>query len=422
MSAFGGSEVGGLVDHLFRHQAGRMVATLTRIFGSDRLDLAEEVVQDALVKALERWPYRGVPQNPTAWLIQVAKRHALDVLRRESSFDEKSAELLIRWPVVSEAPRGEELDDQLAMIFMCCHPDLPDESRLALTLKTVMGFGVEEIARAFLTKEATIAQRLVRAKRVIRDRPLVFELPDGSELAARLDAALEVLYLLFNEGYAAHGGENLIRAELCEEAIRLGRLVVDHLKTGVPKTHALLALMLLHAARLPARVDEAGDLFLLSVQDRSRWDCRLIAQGLAHLDRSAEGNEMSAYHFEAGIAACHVTAPNYEATDWAYIAELYDQLYAVKPTPVVALNRAVARSRLSGPDAGLREIEAIQAHHAMRDYYLLPAVEAELWRELGKHEPAITAYQRALACPCTEPERRFLLKRVQSMTGQVVHK
>ncbi|MBI3606939.1 MAG: sigma-70 family RNA polymerase sigma factor [Nitrospirae bacterium] len=397
-----------------------MVATLTRIFGAGRLDLAEEVVQDALIKALERWPFHGVPQNPTAWLIQAAKHRALDMLRRESSFDEKSAELLIRWPVVAEAPRGEELDDQLAMIFMCCHPDLPDESRLVLALKTVMGFSVEEIARAFLTKEATIAQRLVRAKRVIRDRSLVFEVPDGSELAQRLDAALDVLYLLFNEGYAAHGGDNLIRAELCEEAIRLGSLVVAHLRTGVPKSHALLALMLLHAAclpaRLPARVDEAGDLFLLSEQDRSRWDLGLIAQGLAHLDRSAEGNEMSAYHVEAGIAACHATAPSFEATDWAYIAELYDQLYAIKPTPVVALNRAVARSRLLGPEAGLREIDTIQAHHAMRDYYLLPAVEAEWWRELGKHEPAITAYQRALACPCTEPERRFLLKRVQSMT------
>lgn len=395
-----------------------MVATLTRIFGADRLDLAEDVVQDALIKALDQWPFYGVPKNPTAWLIQVAKHRALDLIRREASFEEKSVELAARWPAASEGAGQAVLDDQLAMMFMCCHPDLPRESQVALTLKTVAGLGVEEIARAYLAKETTIAQRLVRAKRMIREQRIVFDVPSGAELAGRLDVVLEVLYLLFNEGYTAHGGENLVRAELCEEAIRLGRLVASHFRTDCPKTHALLALMCLHASRLPARVDTGGDLLLLGEQDRSRWDRQLIDRGLLHLERSAQGGELSAYHLEAGISACHATASSYESTDWGYVVELYDQLYATKPTPVVALNRAAALSRLKGPLHGLRAIEAVQHDPILRDYYLLPAIQGELWREIGDKEQAAGGYRRALACTCTEPERRFLLEKLRSVSGE----
>src|SRR5215510_11652054 len=271
------NQVPALVDHLFRHQAGQMIATLVRIFGPRHIDLAEEVVQDALLKALQQWPYRGVPDNPVAWLIQVAKNRALDLLRRESSLQAKSEEIVRAFSLQEdfanrrvEIERGSEsLDDTLGMIFMACHPAIPREGRVALTLKTVGGFGVSEIARAFLAKEPTIAQRLVRAKRLIRDEGVTFDLPTRTEMSTRLDSVLEVLYLLFNEGYTAHAGENLVRADLAQEAIRLCSLLVRHRATNRPKCHALLALMMFQAARLHARVGEGGELALLSEQDRS---------------------------------------------------------------------------------------------------------------------------------------------------------
>jgi len=394
-----------LVDHLFRRQAGRMVSTLTRIFGPRYLSLAEDVVQEALVKALEQWPHRGVPANPAAWIIEVAKHRALDVVRREARLAQKAPELARAFSPAS-AP-AEAMDDQLAMMFLCCHPEVPRDARLALTLKTVCGFGTGEIARAFLIQETAAAQRIVRAKRLIRDRDLSFELPEAHQLAERLDSVLQTLYLMFNEGYSS-GGEQLLRQDLVEESVRLAVLVADHPSTTAPHCHALLALFLLQAARSPARVDAAGDLFLLRDQDRSQWDRALISEGLRRLDQSASGTRMTEYHLEAGIAAAHVTAPDFSSTDWPYIAQLYDRLYAMNPSPVVALNRGVAIAQVRGPHAGLQALTAIEAHPALTRYHLLPATLGMLWREIGESEKAAAFFRRALECECSAPERRFL--------------
>ncbi len=417
-------KVGGLVEHLFRHQAGQMISTLTRVFGSAHLDLAEEVVQDALLKALEQWPYRGIPENPVAWLVQVAKNRALDLLRRNTSFQAKTQELARAFDAQEafanrriESP-DELLDDELSMMFMACHPLIARESRVALTLKTIGGFGVSEIARAFLAREATIAQRIVRAKRQIRDAGIQFEMPSPADLSSRLDSVLEVIYLLFNEGYAAHQGENLVRADMCQEAIRLCQLLVRHPATTLPKSHALLALLLLQAARLPARVGASGELFLLQDQDRTLWDRGLLYQGLWHLNQSAEGDELTEYHIQAAIAACHAAADNYETTDWQRIVELYDQLQAVNPSPIVALNRAVAISRSRGAEAGIQALEQISEHPALAHYYLLPATMGELWNEVGEPAKAADCFRQALTCSCSEPERRFLLRKLETTTIQ----
>jgi len=418
------NKVPALVDHLFRHQAGQMIATLVRIFGPRYIDLAEEVVQDALLKALQQWPYRGVPDNPLAWLIQVAKNRALDLLRRETSLREKSEEIVRAFAAQEEfanrqreVERGSEsFDDTLGMILMACHPAIPREGRVALTLKTIGGFGVSEIARAFLAREATVAQRLVRAKRSIREEGITFDLPSQSEMPARLDSVLEVLYLLFNEGYTAHAGENLVRADLVEEAIRVASLVIRHPATDQPKCHALLALMMFHTARLAARIGEGGELSLLADQDRSLWDRRLIYLAYKHLERSAEGDEFSEYHLQAAIAACHTAATSYDLTDWAEIVRLYDMLVALNPSPVVALNRAVALAKWRGPEAGIRAIEEFSNHPALQHYYLLPATLGELWSEMGDAKKAADFYRQALDHPCSDPERRFLSKRLEALS------
>ena len=418
------NKVPALVDHLFRHQTGQMIATLVRVFGPRHIDLAEEVVQEALLKALQLWSYRGVPDNPSAWLIQVAKNRALDRLRREASLREKADEIIRTFAaqeVLANQRAGsthEALDDSLAMIFMACHPAIAREARVALTLKTVGGFGTSEIARAFLAKEPTIAQRLVRAKRLIRDEGITFELPSPKEMSARLDSVLEVIYLIFNEGYAAHSGENLVRADLCDEAIRLCSLIVQHPATNLPKSHALLSLMLFQAARLQARVGESGELSVLAEQDRTLWDRRLMAMGFHHLDRSAAGQEFTEYHLQAAIASCHAAATRYELTNWEQIVRLYDLLVALNPSPVIALNRAVAIAKHRGAEAGLREVERIIEHPALQHYYLLPATIGEFWQELGDAEKAADNLRQALRCSCSEPERRFLQKKLAAVTNQ----
>jgi RNA polymerase sigma-70 factor (ECF subfamily) len=302
------------------------------------------------------------------------------------------------------------------MIFMACHPSIPREGRVALTLKTVGGFGVSEIARAFLAKEPTIAQRLVRAKRLIRDEGVTFDLPSGAEMSARLNSVLEVLYLLFNEGYTAHAGENLVRDDLAQEAIRLCSLVIAHPATNLPKCHALLALMLFHTARLSTRVGEGGELSLLAEQDRSQWDRRMIYLAYKHLDAAAEGEEFTEYHLQAAIAACHAAAASYELTDWAEIVRLYDLLVGLNPSPVIALNRAVAIAKWKGPEAGILAIEEISRHPALQHYYLLPATLGELWGEMGDATKAADFYREALNHPCSEPERRLLSKRLDAAT------
>jgi RNA polymerase sigma-70 factor (ECF subfamily) len=407
-----------LVDHVFRSRAGQLVAWLTRIFGPAHIDLAEEVVQDALVKALQQWPYAGVPRNPGGWLFRVARNGALDALRRNRAFDARAhiirSELDRLGGAQSAEPSSEAIDDdELRMVFLCCHPALAPDARVALSLKTVGGFSVAEIARAFLAPEATIAQRLVRAKRLLRDHDVGFELPRGSDLAPRTESVLEVIYLLFNEGYNAHAGEDLIRQDLCGEALRLGRLVAGSEIAGSPAAHALVALMAFQAARLPARVDGQGELVLLEDQDRSRWDRSLVGLGFAHFERCAEGRQMTVYHVQAAIAAVHAGSARTGPAEWRRILSLYDDLMVLNPSPVIQLNRAVALSRVEGPAAGLAELAALENEPALAQYYLLHSVAGRLHAELGDRDRAIASYERALALRCTEPERRFLRTRLQ---------
>lgn len=389
-----------LVDHLFRREAGRIVSTLTRILGPRNLALAEDAVQDALIRALELWPFRGIPENPSAWLIQVAKNRALDRIRRETSLAAKlSGALEALEPPPSATPFA---DDEVVMLFLCAHPELPPESRLALTLKTVGGFSVGEIARALLAEESAIAQRIVRAKRQIGDQDLTFEMPGHAELSARLESVLAVLYLMFNEGYGA------LRVDLCEEAIRMARLIAGHPATALPATHALLSLLLLQSSRSSARLDPTGALLLLSDQDRTLWNRARIHEGLRYLDLSSTGDSVTQYHLEAGIAAAHAVSPDADSTDWPGILALYDDLYELNPSPVVALNRAVALSRVEGPRAGIEALAPFEHHPKLQRYYLLHAALGSLWRDLGDHEKARECFRRALECPCSEPERKFL--------------
>ncbi len=407
-----------LLEHLFRHQAGRMVAHLARLFGPARLDLAEDTVQEAMLRALQTWPYEGVPENAAAWLYRVAHNAAIDSVRRNQLLAEKADHIVAELTRSAAAPPcdpeiEEQLrDDELRMIFMCCHPEISRDPSVALSLKTVGGFSVREIARAFLADEATIAQRLVRAKRHVRDRGLTLDMPRGAELKQRLPSVLDVLYFMFNEGYTAHEGQDLIRQDLCLEALRLGSLVASS-SIATPRVHALVALMALQAARLPARVDEAGDLILLEFQDRSRWDQHLIALGFRHFDQSIAGEEISEYHLQAAIAAIHTRARDPGSIDWPAILELYDQLLALNASPVVALNRAVAVAKVHGPAEALAAIEPLENDPKLRDYYLRLAVRGHLLLVIRRRPEAAACFRAALDCPCSEPERRFLKRQLE---------
>jgi RNA polymerase sigma-70 factor (ECF subfamily) len=394
-----------------------MVAHLTRLLGPGNLSLAEETVQEAMLRALQTWPYQGLPDNPAAWLFRVAHNAAIDAVRRHQVLGEKTeaivAELTRAAVVEPSHPDIEEQlrDDELRMIFMCCHPEISRDARVALSLKTVGGFSVREIARAFLADDATIAQRLVRARRQIREQRLTLDMPGGRELNERLDSVLDVLYFMFNEGYAAHEGEALIRQDLCVEALRLGRLVASS-SIAEPRVHALVALMALHTARLPARVDEAGELVLLEDQDRGRWDPQLIGLGFHHFDRSMAGDDVSEYHVQAAIAATHARASVSAPLDWPLILHLYDQLLTINPSPVVELNRAVAVAKVRGAEEALAAIAPLEKDPKLRDYYLLLAVQGHLLLELGRRAEAAASFRAALECPCSEPERRFLRRKL----------
>src|SRR2546426_10809255 len=359
-------EVSQVVEHLFRHEAGKMVATLTRIFGVEHLTLSEDVVQEALAMALQTWPFYGIPKNPSAWIMRASRNLALDVVRREKVFRDKEPEIIRLVERQSPAPEAaifseqEIADDRLRMMFVCCHPLIPAEAQVALALNTLCGFSVAEISRAFLTTDVAIAKRLTRAKQRIREARIPFEIPEGEELARRLDGVLQSLYLLFNEGYKASSGEKLVREDICSEAIRLTGLLAEHAVGDQPKTHALLALMLLNAARIPTRVDGDGNLLRLQEQDRTRWDQPKIARGMFHFAHSAAGEEITEYHLQAGIAACHCAAKDYESTDWRQILSPYDRLIEFDHSPVVALNRAIAVATIHGPSAGLEAVAAIQ--------------------------------------------------------------
>jgi len=389
------------VAAVFREEAGRLTAAMLRVLGN--FDIAEEVVQDSLVAALERWPAQGIPDNPGAWLMTTARRRAIDLLRRDQRYAEKVA-LLERSTLPAEE---READDRLRLIFTCCHPALAQEAQVALTLRAVAGFTTQEIAAAFLVAEATMAQRIVRAKRKIVAAHIPYRVPEASELPARLDAVLAVLYLMFNEGYLSRGGASAMRRDLAEDAVWLARLL-DRLLPNQAEAIGLLALMRLHTARSRARFDAAGDMVLLRDQDRSLWDAPAIAEGIELLERAAALNDPGPYQLQAAIAAVHSEARSWEDTDWEQVVALYDALLRLMDTPVIRLNRAVALSHQLGPQVALGEVNDLAL--ALGEYHLFHATRAELLDELGEHALAREARQRALDL-CQNPAERALLLR-----------
>lgn len=412
-------DINRLADHLFRQEAGKLISILTGLFGLERLQLAEDVVQEALIRALKTWPYYGVPGNPAAWLTQTAKNLALDVIRREKLFQEKQPQIIttiedwVSEPEETPAFDHEIKDGRLRLMFACCHPQIPPESQTALALKTLCGFSPAEIASAFLTTEAAIAKRLVRARQRIHELKLPFEIPSGPDSAARLEAVLQTLYLLFNEGYKASSGERLIREELCAEAIRLVSLLVTEPVGNQPRTHALLALMLLSTARRPARTDAVGGLIRLQDQDRSLWDQSMIARGMSHLMKSAAGDNVTEYHLQAAISACHCAAPDFASTDWPQILSLYDRLVELDGSPVVALNRAVAVSHVHGPAAAIESLEPLR--HPLESYYLLHAALAEFKSQL--HDPSAAAHlEKAILLTQQKSEQDFFTEKLRNLS------
>jgi RNA polymerase sigma-70 factor (ECF subfamily) len=400
-----------------------MVATLTRIFGLENLTLAEDVVQEALARALQTWPFYGVPQNPAAWIMRASRNLALDVVRRQKVFRDKEAEIVHLMERDSPAPdtailqEQEIADDRLRMMFVCCHPLIPPEAQISLALKTLCGFNPAEIAKAFLTTEAAIAKRLTRAKQKIREAQIAFEIPSGEELTRRLAGVLQSLYLLFNEGYKASSGDSLIREDLCREAIRLTSLLAEHPSGNQPRTHALLALMLLNAARIPTRLDDDGNLLRLQEQDRTRWDQPMIARVL-HL-RNRRPVKRSPSIICAGIAACHCAAKDYTSTDWRQILELYDRLVEFNDSPVIALNRAVALAEVHGPQAGIEAVGAIQKLQSLESYYLLHAVLGEFESRLNHSHAAAAHFRKSLQLAEIKSERAFLSKRLQACEDKI---
>ena len=413
-----------LAEHFFRREAGPLIAALTRIFGVHNLALAEDVVQDAFCRATEVWRVRGVPENPSAWLMATAKNRALDRVRRERTAltfaPLLSRHLESEWtlaPAVNDAFEPAAVrDGQLQMMFSCCHPKLPEEAQLALILNILCGFGAHEIAAAFLTGRAAIEKRISRGKQALATAKELFDLA-GNDIEARLPTVQRALYLLFNEGYHGASAETPVHAELCDEAIRLVALLREHPPAATPATDALAALMHLHAARLPAKVDSAGDLSALVHQDRSRWDAERIAAGLELLGRSARGNEVTPYHLEAAIAAEHASAPTLAETNWGTIVSLYDKLMALAPSPVVALNRAIAIAERDGAEAGLQAMRVIEDTARLATYPFYQAALGELELRRGDRAAAAVHFRAALAVARSEPERRFLEKRIAAAEG-----
>jgi RNA polymerase sigma-70 factor (ECF subfamily) len=412
------------VESLFRREAGRMVAALTRVFGVHNLSLAEDVVQDAFCRAMEVWKFRGLPENPAAWLMAVAKNRAVDVLRRERTARTFAPELtrlfVSEWTLVPTidaqlSPHAIK-DDLLRLMFSCCDPRLREESQVALVLHILCGFGVDEVAGAFVVTHAAMEKRITRAKKVLAQSVRLFDTADATEFSSRLPAVQRALYLLFNEGYHGASPEFAMRAELCREAMRLVGLLQQNPFGSTPSTDALAALMCLNAARLPARTDSVGELLAMCDQDRSRWDRKLLDEGERLLERSARGSELTAYHLEAAIAWVHASAACAEDTDWSQIVALYDILLANRPSPIVALNRAIAVAQREGPESGLKAIEAIENRERLARYPFLPAALGDLELRAGRPASALRHFREARRLARNAAERRFLIRRETACT------
>src|SRR5246500_5077781 len=418
MSERSTEQIRELLDSLYRVDSRRILATLIRLLGD--FDLAEEAMHEAFAAALSLWPKTGVPDNPRPWLISTARFKAIDTLRRRARFDASQDEL-VRYLEAhsSSAERSNENeedsleDDRLRLIFTCCHPSLAPEAHVALTLREVCGLTTEEIAKTFLTTPRTLAQRIVRAKAKIRDTPIRYEVPTPEELPERLDAVLQVVYLVFNEGYCAAAGAEVTRAELTGEAIRLGRLLAE--LQPEPEVLGPLRLMLLQESRRAARTSPTGEMILLEHQDRSLWNREQIAEGVALLEKAMKSRRFGAYTIQAAIAAVHAGAKSVAATDWRQIVALYDQLVRIHPSPVAQLNRAVAIAMCDGPEAGLAHIDAVLEHGELANYYLAHSARADMYRRLGRTAEARASYEKALALTQQEPERQFLQERIQQL-------
>jgi RNA polymerase sigma-70 factor (ECF subfamily) len=405
-------QIRDVVDSVYRTESRRVFATLVRLLGD--FDLAEEAVHDAFASAVAQWPEQGVPTNPRAWLVSAGRFKAIDTMRRRARFDASLGELVNRIDQSTPDLDSETIeDDRLRLIFTCCHPAIAPEAQVALTLREVCGLTTEAIASAFLTSPSTLAQRIVRAKSKIREAGIPYQVPSREDLPDRLHTVLQVIYLVFNEGYSASSGESLLRADLSEEAIRLGRLMVELLPD--PEVLGLLALMLLHESRRHARHTSTGEIILLDDQDRSLWDRQLIAEGQELVDRAFLTQQFGPYMVQAGIAATHAAASTPADTDWAQIVALYDALAQISPSPVVELNRAVAIAMRDGPAAGLELVDAILTRGELADYHLAHATRADFCRRLGKTADARHSYQQALKLARQEPERRFLAGRIAEL-------
>lgn len=411
------SNIQELTDHLFRHESGKMVAVLSRLLGLQNIETAQDIVQDTLLQAMSTWGYKSIPDNPSGWLYRVAKNKAIDYLRRKKKFEEISPQYAYLLqseytlsPTVNNLFLENEIhDSQLRMMFACCHPSIPEESQVALTLKTLCGLSVNEIAKAFLTNEETINKRIYRAKEKIKAENIELNVPQGTELQPRLDTVLKSLYLLFNEGYNSSHADQLIREDLCHEAMRLCYLLIEHPLTASPRTKALLSLQCFQSSRFNARLDDQGHIILLKYQDRSKWYRPLIQKGFDYLDEATEPFEVSSYHFEAAIASLHAAAPSFEKTDWKSIYNLYELLYKIQPGPIVAMNKAIASAYAVSKQHALEELWAIKG---LENYYLYHTSIGEIYFEMQNKKEAKKFYETALQLTTSQQQQQLLKDKI----------